>query len=401
MTSEQPLPPGPPETAAPSQTASALAAREPLGLVMSGGGARAAYQVGFLRSLARRHPTLALPILTGVSAGAINAAYLACRPESLRDKTEELVRLWSGLTTERVFRAGSASLATSVMRWGARLMMGRASAVSRTRGLVDTAPLAELLAELFRSQEGELPGIAENIARGSLRALAITTSSYSTGQSITWVQGSSIENWERAHRRSELCALRLEHVLASAALPLFFPAVQVGNRWYGDGGIRLTAPLSPAIHLGATRVLAISTRYGRSRAEADSPTSDAYPPPAQVIGVLFNAVFLDQFDADALRLERVNQLISALPEEKRAGLRPIRLLLLRPSRDLGKLANDYEAALPKTFRFLTRGLGTRQIRSNDLLSLVMFQSDYLARLIELGEADADARAADIDAFVAG
>jgi len=368
---------------------------------MSGGGARAAYQVGFLRSLARRHPTLALPILTGVSAGAINAAYLACRPESLREKADELVRLWSGLTTERVFRAGSASLASSVFRWGTRLLLGRASAVTGTRGLVDTAPLADLLGELFRSHEGELPGIAENIARGTLRALAITTSSYSTGQSITWVQGSSIENWERAHRRSELCALRLEHVLASASLPLFFPAVQIGKRWYGDGGIRLTAPLSPAIHLGATRVLAISTRYGRSRAEADSPTSDAYPPPAQVIGVLFNAVFLDQFDADALRLERVNQLIAQLPEEKRAGLRPIRLLLLRPTRDLGKLANDYEAALPKTFRFLTRGLGTRQIRSNDLLSLVMFQSDYLARLIELGEADADARAAEIDAFVTG
>ena len=171
--------------------------------------------------------------------------------------------------------------------------------------------------------------------------------------------------------------LTVDHVMASSSLPIFFPAVRIGPHWYGDGGIRLTAPLSPAIHLGASRILAISTRYARSRAEADASSIDDYPPPAQIVGVLFNAIFLDLFDADALTLTRVNKLIDCMPPEERGPLRPVELLVLRPSRDLGKLANEYEARLPPAFRFLTRGLGTRETRSNDLLSLVMFQPDYL------------------------
>jgi NTE family protein len=190
-------------------------------------------------------------------------------------------------------------------------------------------------------------------------------------------------------------------VLASSALPLFFPAVQVEDEWFGDGGIRLTAPLSPAVHLGARRILAISTRYGRNRAEADDPAVLGYPPPAQVAGVLLNAIFLDQFDGDALRLELLNKLVRSLPEGRRAGLREIELHMLRPSSDLGRLANEYEARLPRTFRFLTRGLGTRHTRSNDLLSLLMFQGDYLRALLELGERDGEARAGEIDRFLAG
>jgi NTE family protein len=206
-------------------------------------------------------------------------------------------------------------------------------------------------------------------------------------------------SWERPQRKSHMSALRIDHVMASAALPFFFPAIEVDGAWYGDGGIRLTAPLSPAIHLGATRILAVSTRYARTREEADRPQVTGYPPPAQVAGVLFNAIFLDQLDADALHLRQINQLIEALPEDQRGGLRPLDLLVLRPSVDLGRLANDYEADLPKAFRFLTRGLGTRETRSNDLLSLVMFQPDYVRRLLELGEADAEARKADIARFL--
>jgi NTE family protein len=192
----------------------------------------------------------------------------------------------------------------------------------------------------------------------------------------------------------------LDHILASASLPLFFPAVQIDNCWYGDGSIRLTAPLSPAIHLGASRILAISTRYGRSREEANCPNIDGYPPPVQVAGAILNAIFLDVFDADALRLQRVNKLIAKLPEEEREGLRPIKMLLLRPSRDLGKLANEYESRLPRAFRFMIRGLGTGETRSNDLLSLLMFQPDYLKRLIELGQEDAEARREEIASLLA-
>jgi NTE family protein len=181
---------------------------------------------------------------------------------------------------------------------------------------------------------------------------------------------------------------------------MLFPAVQIDGHWFGDGGIRLTAPLSPAVHLGARRIIAISTRYGRSQAEADLPATDGYPPIAQIAGVLFNAVFLDLFDADALTLQRVNRVVERLPPEARGELQQVELLLHRPSRDLGRLANEYEAELPRAFRFLTRGLGTRETRSNDLLSLVMFQPDYLARLIELGETDARARMGEIESFLA-
>jgi NTE family protein len=207
--------------------------------------------------------------------------------------------------------------------------------------------------------------------------------------------------WERPQRKSETCALRVDHVMASAALPFFFPAIEVDGHWYGDGGIRLTAPLSPAIHLGARRILAVTTRYARSREEADQPQITSYPPPAQVAGVLFNAVFLDQLDGDAMQLRQVNQLIAGQPEDKRLGLRHIDLFVVRPSQDLGRLANDYEADLPRAFRFMTRGLGTRETRSNDMLSLVMFQPDYVKRLIDMGEKDALVRLPELKAFLAG
>ena len=370
-----------------------------LALVMSGGGARAAYQVGLLRALARKFPALELPILTGVSAGAINAAMLAAREGTLAARVEALAELWRGLRPGSVYRVGALALARNVARTGLRLVSGGAFRTHRLYSLVDTAPLAHLLERALGAEKGEIPGIERNLVSGVLHAVAVTASSYSTGQSVTFVQGRDIRLWERAHRRSLACKLKVEHVMASAALPVLFPAIEIGGRWFGDGGIRLTSPLSPAVHLGARRIIAISTRYGRSQAEADLPATDGYPPIAQIAGVLFNAVFLDLFDADALTLQRVNRMVEKLPAEARGDLTQIELLLLRPSRDLGRLANEYEAELPRAFRFMTRGLGTRETRSNDLLSLVMFQPDYLARLIDLGETDALARMSEIETFL--
>jgi NTE family protein len=188
--------------------------------------------------------------------------------------------------------------------------------------------------------------------------------------------------------------------MASAALPLFFPAIQVEGRWYGDGCIRLSTPLSPAIHLGAEKIIAVSTRYQRTRTEEDTPYVSGYPPPAQVLGVLLNAVFLDVIDQDAVRLERINQLVRLLPPERREAMRVVDLLTARPSRDVGRLVTEYEPELPKSFRFLMRGLGTRQTRSNDVLSLIMFQADYLGRLIEMGASDAQEMSASIERFLA-
>jgi len=372
-----------------------------LALVMSGGGARAAYQVGLLRWLARRHPDLRIPILTGVSAGAINAAFLATHASGFAQRVARLAELWGNLTTEQVFRVDSFSLARNMLRLGAKLVSGGALAKPQTHAAVDTAPLRELLERVLDARDGKLPGIQANLRDGVLRAVAITTSSYTSGQSITWVQGCNIEQWERAHRRSFNTEITVDHVLASGALPLFFPAVQIGRDWYGDGGLRLTAPLSPAVHMGADRILAISTRYVHARSEPDEPAASGYPPPALILGAVLNSIFLDQFDADALTMQRINSVLEALPAMRERGFRPLRLLVLRPSMNLGRLANEYEVHLPGSFRFLTRGLGTKETRTNDLLSLLMFQPDYLTRLIELGEKDAEARGAEIDAFVCG
>ena len=372
--------------------------------MLSGGGARAAYQVGFLRLFAREFPGAVPGILTGVSAGGINAAYLAAHDGTFEEKVERLADVWADLHIDHVFRVDLRDLAARSLRWGGRLLGGGRYPLPPARSMVDTAPLRTLLEGLLLSDGGPIDGIARNLTAGGLRAVALTASSYTTGQSVTWVQSCQdcgIVTWERPQRKSVTCPLRVDHVMASAALPFFFPAVEVDGAWYGDGGIRLTTPLAPAVHLGARRIIAVSTRYARSREEADRPAVAGYPPPAQVAGVLYNAIFLDQLDADAFQLQQINRLISRLPETEREGLRHIDLLLLRPSIDLGRLANAYEPELPRAFRFLTRGLGTRETRSNDMLSLVMFQSDYVRRLLELGEADAAARMPDIRRFLAG
>ena len=391
-----------------SSAADARAARpEPtpdygdLALVLTGGGARGAYQVGVLRCLARRYPQLRIPILTGVSAGAVNSAYLAQHGGTLPQAVDNLSSLWRALTPERVFRVDAPSLWGRVLRWGVRLVSGGVMGGPRPASLMDNAPLRHFLAEAMQTRDGTLPGIEMNLERGVIRAVALSTTSYTTGQSITWVQGREITQWERPKRRGVQTRLTIDHIMASTALPLIFPAVRLGAAWYGDGGIRLSAPLSPALHLGAHKILAISTRRERSRADADQADIPGYPPPAQVLGVLYNAIFLDLIDQDVIRLERLNQILRGVPPPLRQGLRIVNILTLRPSRDLGRMARDYEVQLPRVFRFLTRGLGTRETASPDILSMVMFQDDYIRALIELGEADADARVAELDQFLAG
>ena len=366
-----------------------------LAFVMGGGGARSAYQAGVLRYLSRRFPELQIPIITGVSAGAINAAHLAAHHGTFRQATDELTHLWGELTVGRVFRTDLGSLRKHLFRWSRQLLSGGTMGPIKVRGLLDTQPLREYLTDTMHAVDGELTGIRYNLATGRLRAAAISTTNYSTGQSILWVQGHDAVEWQRPNRRSRITKLSVEHVMASAALPIVFPAVHIGGHWYGDGGIRLTSPLSPALHLGADRILAISTRRDRSSSEADRPSVTGYPPPVQVAGVLLNAVFLDLLDEDALHLSRVNQLLAGREPEKRMGMRQIRLLTLRPSVDLGQLANKYEPQLPRAIRFMTRGLGTTRTEAPDFLSLIMFQPDYLGALMRVGEADAEARDNDL------
>ncbi len=370
-----------------------------LAFVMGGGGARAAYQAGVLRYLSHRFPDLRIPIITGVSAGAINAAHLAAHHGTFEQATEELYHLWSNLNVDHVFRTDAGSLGWHMLRWARQLVSGGAGSPPRVRGLLDTDPLRAYLTDAMHAIDGELTGINYNLRMDRLRAVALSTTNYSTGQSVLWVQGQGVREWERPTRRSRLTTLTVEHVMASSALPIVFPAVRIGQHWFGDGGIRLAAPLSPALHLGATHILAISTRHTPTARQADRATVTGYPPPAQVAGVMMNSVFLDMLDDDAHRLETINGLLAGLPPEGRGGMRPVRLLTVRPSVDLARLANRYEPQLPKAFRFLTRGLGTRQIEAPDFLSMVMFQPDYLAELIRVGEEDAEAREPELAALL--
>lgn len=363
---------------------------ERLAVVLTGGGARAAYQAGVLCGIGKSFPDLRIPIVTGVSAGAINAAFLASRPGPLGEVCGPLRELWCGITFDDVFRSDPVSLLSHVVRWGLRLLTGGTPLGPRVTGLVDTSPLRRFLGRVYEAEaDGTIPGIAANLRRGALTAIATSAVDYATGQTITWVEGKDIETWERPSRRSRQVRMGVEHVMASAALPLIFPAIEVDGAWYGDGGIRLAAPLSPAVHLGADRILAISTRYARTFDEADTPATVGYPPPAQILGNLMNAVFLDVLDQDMLRLERFNDLLSRLPPAERDGLRPIDVLFLRPSQDLGKLTVPHEVDLPRGFRFLTRALGTRQTKSPDFLSLLMFEPDYVRTLFAIGERDAE------------
>lgn len=366
---------------------------------MGGGGARSAYQVGVLRGLARRFPALDIDFLTGISAGAINTSFLASHTEPFQEKVEALTELWSHLECKDVFRVSGPALLWRAVRVMARFVIGASQTSTPVHGLVDTSPLRDFLKRALNTQDGKLPGITRNLFKGNLRAVALTATRYNTGQTVTFFDGVDIEKWERPQRRSVRTPLTVEHVMASAALPLFFPAIEVGGDWYGDGGMRMIAPLAPALHLGADRILAISTRYGRSGAEADTPSFNGPPSPAQVMGVLYSAIFLDLLDHDAMALERINKLLREVPNQQIGALRPVDVMVIRPSADLGHLADEFEPALPGAFRFLTRRLGTKKARSQDLLSTVMFQPDYIKRLIELGEADAEAQADEFAAFI--
>jgi len=372
-----------------------------LALVLAGGGARAAYQVGFLRSVARNFPEMSFPVLTGVSAGAINAAHLANNPDPFPESVRKLTALWEGITIDHVFRTDLPALAFTMARWAVRLVSGGVSLTPQARGLVDTSPLRAFLGHALGAESEHLTGIEENIRQGRLDAVGLTTTNYTNGESITWIQSANLTAWERPGRRSVITRIGLDHIMASCALPLFFPAARIGHDWHGDGGVRLTTPLSPALHLGARRIIAVSTQYVGNTPGPMSQTPRDYPSPATIIGLLLDSVFLDMLDYDALNIDRINALIQNHPSPNETGFSPVKLLLIRPSKDLSVIANEFEADLPSTFRFVTRGLGTRETRRADMLATLMFHPGYIRKMIAIGEHDGDHRRDEIAAFLAG
>jgi len=371
-----------------------------LGLAMTGGGARAAYQVGVLRYICKRHANFRPPIITGVSAGAVNAAHLAAYQGTFCEAVDELAILWQELTTDKVFRTDGGFFFSNFMRWGLGFVLGGSRMGPTKRSFLDSDPLRKFLEKKLASKASDrIVGIRENIEKGHLRVLGISSTNYGTGKAITWVQGHATEHWERPRRKSEETEITVEHVMASTALPLVFPAVKLDDGWHGDGGIRSIAPLSPTMHLGAKKILAISTRFRGGEIIPDDSVIGEYAPVAQIIGILLDSIFLDLLDYDAANMSRINMLYEQIDKQTREDLKKVNLLILRPSEDLGKLASQYEIKLPQPFRYFTRGFGTRDTKSPDSLSLLMFQRDYLNRLLELGEKDAEEHGAEIEAFL--
>ena len=365
--------------------------------MLTGGGARAAYQVGLIKGFARHFPSLKFQIVTGVSAGAINAAFLAAREGTLQQKADDLANMWCALQCSSIYQFDWRTLipfrsALASIFWRKKW--------SRPHALVDTTPLAELLTRVYNCRPGEpIPGIINNLRSGDLKAVALMTLDYSTGQSVRWMQGRPFDMFEGPNQRATPTELTLEHVLASSALPFVFPAIRIGRQWHGDGGIRLASPMSPAVHLGATRIIAMSTGYQRTPDEANKPAVVGYPPAAQILGQLMNAIFLDVIDEDVARMERMNALVRKLDPRDRDGLKPIDLLVMRPSVDLGKLAGQYEQYLPRNLKLLTRALGAKETESPDFVSMLMFEPHYTSRLVEIGEADVASRLDEISAFL--
>jgi NTE family protein len=289
-----------------------------------------------------------------------------------------------------VLRVDRRRLLGNVLRWGAQLLSGGAGGAT-VDALLDNSPLRRLLLEHLRVDTGGwLTGIADKLSSRRLEALAITATNYGSGRAETFVESSldaSSQVWSRSYRIGRPARLSVDHVMASSAIPVLFPPVELGGCWYGDGGVRQTAPLSPALRLGADRMLVIST----TRGPADVPDGP-YPRPsvARVLGVVANALLNDHSEYDAAHLARISRLLQASPQSTWGQLRPVSLLYIRPSQDLGALAAAHEATLPLALRHLLRGWGGSRAQSSDLLSTVLFEGAYTRELIACGRRDAEA-----------
>ncbi|MFB6232017.1 MAG: patatin-like phospholipase family protein [Salinibacter sp.] len=360
-------------------------------LVLGGGGARAAYQTGVLEYVGEAFPRASVPLMTGVSAGSINAAHLAADPGPWARRTARLTSYWEELTMDDVFAP------RSLWSLGRSLVRGTPSA---EQTLLDTAPLRDYLdRRLPTDAKGCLTGVAENLDADRLEGLAISTSNYATLQTVTWVQGCEMRDWERPNRIGRRTRLHLDHVMASTALPMVFPAVRLDDAWYGDGGLRMLDPLAPAIHLGADRLFVISTRYERSQAEATrAARTPAYPSLFQMMGILANVLMLDVLEHDAAVLRRINRLVRRIRPEQRGRLQPIDLLVLRPSVDLGALAGDYDLEIGGAMGRLLNLVEWQADPPPDWLSMLLFEHDFIHHLLEIGYNDAKRQHDRIEAF---
>lgn len=367
-------------------------------LVVSGGGARAAYEVGVLKAIRellpepQRNP---FPLLCGVSGGAINAANLALAAEDFGAGVDALESFWSDLHAGDVYRADPLGVALSGGRWLAALSAGWALGVS-PKALLDNRPLARRLSRDFRFERLE-----RAIASHALHALSITCSGYASGECVTFFQArADQEPWQRTQRVGAHVALGVDHVMASLAVPFLFPAVKLHREFFGDGAMRELTPLSPAVQLGAERILVIGTGRMAAR-QGDRPSGRRYPTLAEAAGHVLSGIYVDSLSADLERLTQVNRLLAQIPAEQQAdtGLRPIQVLVIEPSERLDFLAARHWRHLPIAVRALLRGMGVSETGGGAFASYLLFESAYTRALIGLGYRDALARREEIAAFL--
>ncbi len=367
-------------------------------LVLTGGGARAAYQVGALmavREVWGKRPDNPFPILCGTSAGAINAVALAVFAADFNAGVRKLAYIWRNFNVGQIYRSDTLAIAESVLRWGSAIFLGWLIHQS-PRSLLDNSPLRTLLEKHL-----DFTRIGQAVADGHLQAVTVTASGYTSGESLSFFQGrEDLQPWRRAQRVGLRTELKIDHLMASSAIPFVFPAVRINREYFGDGSMRQLAPISPVIHLGAERILVIA---GGSRSEEARQRVDSYPSLAQVAGHAMSSIFLDGLSTDLERLERINATVAAIPPELRhsAGipLKPIETLVIAPSQRLDYLAARHRNALPRALRLVLRGIGATRKNGSVLLSYLLFEKGYTRALMELGYRDAMSRRVELARFL--